>query len=390
MTWSSAALGDICNIEVGKTPSRAEPDFWRSGALPWLSIADMNQGRFLTSTKESVTEAGAKAARMKLVAPGTLLLSFKLSLGKVGIAKIPLFTNEAIAALTDLRNDVNTDYMYWALRNADFLGGSDRAAMGNTLNKAKLKEIRIPLPPLPEQRRIASILDKADALRAKRRKAIAKLDQLLQSVFLEMFGDPVTNPHDFTVMQLGDVATQVTDGAHHTPIRTQSGIPLLSARNVLMGSLSFSNTDFVGQEEYERLRRRCEPKRGDILISCSGSIGRVSVVRTDIPFVLVRSAALVKLDQNLVMPTFMEHQLRTPYLQGQMQMSAKSSSQANLFQKPIRELKVLVPPIALQKRFEAIASKVAERHSNFLEAEKRLESLFTSLQAHAFSGKLFP
>lgn len=275
--------------------------------------------------------------------------------------------------------------------NAKFM--NTVAGVGGSLLRARPAEvakIKIPLPPLPEQRRIAAILDKADALRAKRREAIAKLDQLLQSVFLEMFGDPVTNPNKFIVKPLGDVATQVTDGAHHTPERTTHGIPLLSARNVLMGSLKFTNTDFVGQEEYERLRKRCEPKKGDILISCSGSIGRVSVVRTDLPFVLVRSAALVKLDPALVTPTFMEHQLRTPYLQGQMLMSAKSSSQANLFQAPIRALRVLVPPIALQNQFEKVANNVAKRHAELLEAEKLTDSLFFSIQGQAFSGKLFP
>ena len=275
--------------------------------------------------------------------------------------------------------------------NAKFM--NTVAGVGGSLLRARPAEvakIKIPLPPLPEQRRIAAILDKADALRAKRRETIAKLDQLLQSVFLEMFGDPVTNPNKFIVKPLGDVATQVTDGAHHTPERTTHGIPLLSARNVLMGSLKFTNTDFVGQEEYERLRKRCEPKKGDILISCSGSIGRVSVVRTDLPFVLVRSAALVKLDPALVTPTFMEHQLRTPYLQSQMLMSAKSSSQANLFQAPIRALRVLVPPIALQNQFEKVANNVAKRHAELLEAEKLTDSLFFSIQGQAFSGKLFP
>lgn len=93
--------------------------------------------------------------------------------------------------------------------------------------------------------------------------------------------------------------------------------------------------DFIGEEEYQRLRTRCEPLRGDILISCSGSIGCVSTVDTDCPFVMVRSAALVKLNKTLVTSKFIEYLLRTPYLQSQVIRSSKSSSQANLFQEPI-------------------------------------------------------
>ena len=380
----------IAQLIISGKPS-VKPDFEEKVWGLNLDQIESGTGKILEKNMTALSELGTSTYPF---AAGTVLYSkLRPYLNKVIVAEDDGYaTTELVPLRCDL-NNVFPDYLAYYLRSPEFLSFANTVVAGAKMPRMVMSEFwnyEVPLPPLPEQRRIAAILDKSDVLRAKRREAIAKLDELLQSVFLEMFGDPVTNPKGFTVMPLGDVATQVTDGAHHTPERTQSGIPLLSARNVLMGSLSFSNTDFVGQEEYERLRKRCEPKRGDILISCSGSIGRVSVVRTDIPFVLVRSAALVKLDQNLVMPTFMEHQLRTPYLQGQMQMSAKSSSQANLFQKPIRELKVLVPPIALQKRFDAIVSKVAERHSDFLEAEKRLESLFNSLQAHAFSGKLFP
>lgn len=383
----SVSFGSLCDLRNGRA---FKPEEWSEQGTPIVRIQNLND------ESKPFNYCNFEVEEKFWVNTGDLLFSWS---GTPGTSFGAFFWNRGRGFLNQhiFRVDINEAlvdkaYLRYALNSLlDKIIDQSHGGVGlKHITKAKLESVQIPLPPLPEQRRIAAILDKADALRAKRREAIAKLDQLLQSVFLEMFGDPVKNPNGVTVMPLGDVATQVTDGAHHTPERTQSGIPLLSARNVLMGSLSFSNTDFVGQEEYERLRRRCEPKKGDILISCSGSIGRVSVVRTDIPFVLVRSAALVKLDQDLVTPTFMEHQLRTPYLQGQMQMSARSSSQANLFQKPIRELKVLVPPIALQKRFEAIASKVAERHSDFLDAEKRSESLFTSLQAHAFSGKLFP
>lgn len=206
MTWPVRKLEDLCDIEIGKTPARSNTEYWSGGTLPWLTISDMNQGRFLTTTKECVTHEGVEAAPMKLVQPGTLLLSFKLSIGKVGFASIPLFTNEAIAALTNMDKGLDSGYMYWALQAIDLLENVDKAAKGKTLNKAKLKQLKIPLPPLPEQRRIAAILDKADALHIKRREAIAKLDQLLQSVFLDMFGDPVTNPKGWDVRTLGGLS----------------------------------------------------------------------------------------------------------------------------------------------------------------------------------------
>jgi type I restriction enzyme S subunit len=248
-------------------------------------------------------------------------------------------------------------------------------------------ESSLPLPPLPEQRRIAAILDKADALRAKRREAIAKLDQLLQAVFLDMFGDPVTNPKGWPVVSLGDVSVQITDGAHHTPERQASGIPLLSARNVLMGHVDFENVDFVSPEEFKRLRKRCEPSRGDILISCSGTIGRVAAVRTDQPFTLVRSAALVKLNPEVAHTTYFEHHLRCDDLQRQMMRSARAVAQANLFQGPIRALQVMLPPLGEQQRFDELVARVYRSRESVTASLSKLNSLFTSLQHAAFVHK---
>lgn len=128
----------------------------------------------------------------------------------------------------------------------------------------KISDIRaekIPLPPLPEQKRIAKILDAADALRAKRRESLAQLDTLLQSTFLDMFGDPVTNSKGWDRTTLEDFSVKITDGDHHTPKRTESGIKLLSARNVLDGDIDLLNVDFVDTDEYQRMIKRCHPEK---------------------------------------------------------------------------------------------------------------------------------
>ena len=190
----TVSLQQICDIQIGKTPSRSVPEYW-GGELPWVTISDLAAGRIVTTTKERITRIGAAKSRSRLIPRGTLLLSFKLSLGKRAVSGCDLFTNEAIAALQVLDHDVaDRDYLYWALGSIAYDRLVDRAAKGKTLNKAKLKILQIPLPPLAEQKRIAGILDAADALRAKRREALAELDALLRSTFLGMFGDPVTNP----------------------------------------------------------------------------------------------------------------------------------------------------------------------------------------------------
>lgn len=397
MIDGSPMLGDVADFIRGVTYKPEDvTETFAEGSVVCMRTANV-QATLDESSLVSIQRTLVKNDK-KILVEGDLLVSTANSWNLVGkCCWVPRLGYAATAGgfIAILRGDdakIDRRYLYrWFSSPKTQLEARNCGRQTTNISNMDVNRclaLRVPLPSLPEQRRIAAILDKADALRANRREAIAKLDQLVQSVFLDMFGDPVTNSHGFKVMELGEVASQVTDGAHHTPVREEQGIPLLSARNVLMGSIDFSNTDFVGQDEYERLRKRCEPLRGDILISCSGSIGRVARVSTDTPFVLVRSAALVKLKPDVISPAFIEYQLRTPFLQAQMQRSARSSSQANLFQKPIRELQIVVAPLAQQRRFESFVGEVQARRDVLVEAEEKVSSLISSLQSAAFQGKL--
>lgn len=265
------------------------------------------------------------------------------------------------------------------------------AGVGGSLLRARpefVKKIRVPLPPLEEQRRIADVLDRAEELRAKRGAAIEKLATVKQSIFLDMFGDPKANPKEWGESRLGDVSIQITDGEHVTPPRSKFGIKLLSARNVRDGYLDVSETDFVDQAVYEKLRKRCDPNPGDLLISCSGTIGRVARVTTNEPLALVRSVAFVRPNDTVLDSIFLEYQLRTPALQRQMKRAAKASSQANLFQGPVRQLSVVVPPIELQAEFAARIEAAEQVGGQQEQSEWNIEEARLSIQARAFAGTL--
>ena len=286
---------------------------------------------------------------------------------------------------------LSEDYLYHVLSSdsvyAQFVKMASGAVVKN-LNSEVVKSVEILLPPLPEQRRIAAILDKADALRTQRREVLAQLDRLAQAIFVEMFGDPQANPMGWSVNHLEDVALKITDGEHQTPARTNSGIKLLSARNVRDGYIDFEDVDFVDEAEYLRISKRCKPEVGDILISCSGSIGRVAPVETNEPLALVRSAALVKPNHETVTTKFLETWLRTPFMNNLMVRSAKSSSQANLFQAPIRALPIFVPPKSHQVEFGRRISAQQHIKSGHQSAVNELEALFAALQHRAFRGEL--
>ena len=286
------------------------------------------------------------------------------------------------------KENINIRYLCRHLERYDitsFITGSTRGK----LTKSSASIIPIALPTLEEQRRIAAILDKADAVRRKRKQAIALTEDLLRSAFLDMFGDPVTNPKGWKRGFIADIAQIVTDGTHHTPERSDEGIYLLSARNIQEGYIDISGgVDFIPVSEFERLSKRYNPNQHDVLISCSGSVGRVTVVRDFPTFSIVRSVAAIRTKPDLLKPEFLESLLHTPYMKSMMKRGSKQSSQANLFQGAIKELPVIIPPISIQENWEKQKKKIRNLSSSLTDMKNVHDNLFNSLLQRAFRGEL--
>jgi type I restriction enzyme S subunit len=189
MSWTPKKLGDLCEIQIGKTPSRAQSDYW-GGTNMWASISDMSiNKKYLSRTKEFITDHAIDHCRMRQIPPGTVLFSFKLSIGKVAITEELLCTNEAIAALPIKDSEeVDTSYLYHALRLVSGRISGNRAAKGETLNKSSLALIDIPLPPFDEQLRIATALDCVEQQIARHLEAASELSGLYAVSGVELLG----------------------------------------------------------------------------------------------------------------------------------------------------------------------------------------------------------
>ena len=212
-------LKQAFDLQMGKTPARNRPDYW-NGENKWISIADIgNTGKFLVKTKESITEAGIEGSGIKVVPQGTVIMSFKLSIGKTAITSEDMYTNEAIMAFIDNgKFAVDTDYLYHLCCGTNWTAGTNKAVMGLTLNKATLLEKEIPLPDINEQHEIATKLDKIDAIIAERQQQLELIDQLVKSRFIELFGDyNLTHPQDswVSIKEIGTVVGGATPKTDH-------------------------------------------------------------------------------------------------------------------------------------------------------------------------------
>ena len=198
-----------------------------------------------------------------------------------------------------------------------------------------------------------------------------------------MFGDLKLNPKGWEKISFDEMSELITDGEHATPRRTDNGIYLLSARNVLNHSIQLNDVDYIDQEEYDRISKRIIPREGDVLISCSGSVGRCCCVPAGLKFQMVRSTALIRFREN-VLPKFAEYMITSDFVQEQIDASKTASSQANLFQGKIAKLMGFVPPIRMQKDFAEFVEQVDKSKSAVQKSLYEAQLLFDSLMQQYF------
>lgn len=367
MTWPIRTLGDVATWGSGGTPKRSVTEFFGDG-IPWLSIADLND-RVVTEAKESLTASGVQNSSAKVVPAGTLLVAMYGSIGKLGIAGMELCTSQAIAFARPHPELVDTRYLFQFLLNErPRLQGRGRGGTQMNISQGDLKAWPIPVPPLDEQRRIVSILDQADAVHAKRRRALGHLDQLATATYAAMFARPCDS---WPVEPLGSV-TECLD-SRRRPVkeseRPTGTVPYFGA-NGQQGWIDrplFDESLVLVAEDGGHF---AAPERG-------------VAYRIDGP-AWVNNHAHILRPGPLLTVEYLHRTLRhydfTPYISG--------STRSKLTQKQMKVAEILIPPRALQEEF---AFKVARISAHIVALKRALvchEELVLSLRSRAFSGQL--
>ena len=327
------------------------------------------------------------SAKPRLVQPGTVLLSFKLSIGKVGVASVPLYTNEAIAALP-IKAGIGLDaqYLVWALRSADLAAGGDRAAMGRTLNKAKLLAVEIPLPPLGEQRRIAGILDAADGLRAKRRESIALLDTLTQSIFLDMFGEGGSSHW----MPFGQVCKRLTVGVVVKPAShyVRDGVPALRTLNVKPGYLDLSDLGRFSPVSNDGPLSKSKLMAGDLVIARTGRPGTTAVVPVDLDGANAIDLLIATPDTEVALSTYLEVLMNSEVMNRLVVGQQRGQIQKHFNVGSLRDAPIPVPSLDDQSLFGKRIMQLRSLRNRAVRHLAELEELFHTAQSRAFRGEL--
>ena len=405
--WEWKKLGDLYPIVMGKTPPRGDPSCWDKSKRTnnvWVTIADIssNENQVITESKEYISDKATK--NISLVSPKSLLLSFKLSIGKMAFAGVPLYTNEAIVNFPPIK-DIDLHYLhkYFLYYNWDKASEGDTKVKGKTLNKEKLKNIDIPIPPLSEQKRIVKFLDeefsKIDTLETNAETNLKNAKELFETT-LEKELNPLSRhserseessaelPSGWEWKTLGDVCEKISDGSHNPPKGTAANeYKMLSSKNIFNDSLNFDDPRFLTKEEFDLENKRTNVKKGDILLTIVGTIGRCCVFLEDEPVVFQRSVAVLKPNVSLVYSRFLMYGI----IALNIEKLGRGAAQKGVYLKQLSNISIPLPPLSVQKeivaRLDKLSEDVKRLEANYKQIIANCDELKKSILKKTFEGE---
>ncbi len=388
------ALSELFTLQMGKTPSRDNSSYWKKSENNWISIADLtNSGKYISNTKETLSDSAVAESGIKKIPANTVIMSFKLSLGKVAITEKEMYSNEAIMAFIDKGVEkISPEYLYYLLRAKDWSKGTNKAVMGATLNKATLSTIKIQLHEYDNQLEIVNMLNRVSSSIDFRKQQLTKLDELIKARFVEMFGDLMENPKQFPCVLLGSIMTVMPQNGLYKPqsayVQDKFGTPILRIDGFYNGKVTdFNNLKRLCCTDFEKERYLLV--ENDIVINRVNSIeylgkcARISGLQEDTVF--ESNMMRFHLDDSKVNSTYITTVLCSQYIYRQILTRAKKAvNQASINQGDVQSLNVVVPPLSLQNQF---ADFVAEVDKSKVEVQKALDQtqlLFDSLMQQYF------
>ncbi|VVB97269.1 Type-1 restriction enzyme MjaXIP specificity protein [uncultured archaeon] len=383
--WKFVKLSDITDILAGGTPRRNVQEYWNVGVIPWLKISDL-KNTYINYAEEKITQKGLDDSSAKIFPKGTIVYSIFATLGAVGILDISAATNQAIAGIIPNNSLIETKYLYYCLQSEknNILSKKSHATQDN-INLTILRNHEIPLPPLPTQKKIAAVLEKAETLREWRKEADGLTDRFLKSTFLEIFGDPVENPKGWEYKKLMELGNWQSGG---TPSRSNGDyfkgyIPWYTAGELNSLFVCDSIEKITQDAIKESSAKLISPN--NLLLGMYDTAALKSSITT-VECACNQAIVFSKLEfefANIFYLYYVIHVARKHYMRQQ-----RGVRQKNLNLSMIRNLEVPIPPIELQNKFASIVHQVEQIRQYQEQSKQQIDHFFNVLMQRAFHGEL--
>jgi len=361
-------LGTCCDIISGATPKREKPAYW-GGDIAWATPKDISnlEGNILTDTPEHITDAGYRACSATIMPKGSILFSSRAPIGLVAIAGRDMCTNQGFKSLVP-KKGLNNRYLFWCMKRfAPHVAAMGRGATFKEVNKEVMERVEIPIPDdEKEQRRIADILDQADALRRKQQKADLLADDLIHALFLDLFGNPVQNPKGWNTGTLRDLIEDIEAGwsakGEDRPLEPKEmGVLRVSAvtSGVYKPEEAKAVSDLQG-------RSVIVPKKGDLLFSRANTKELVAATclihEEDLHVFLPDKLWRLIPRKGRATTAFLKYLISFPRFRWTIASKATgtSGSMLNISQDKVLETPCVIPPHDLMQRFHRAVVEIAE------------------------------
>lgn len=381
-----ARLGDICTIQSGGTPARGNKEYWDNGDIPWVKISDFS-GKYLEKTSEKITKAGLCNSSAKIFPKGTVLYTIFATLGETCILDIDAATNQAIAGLSLTDDSVALDYLYYyLLSKKEYVNEIGRGVAQNNINMKILREMEILIPSMEEQKRVTETLNKVYELISLRREQLAKLDRLVKSRFIELFGDPVQNPFKWDTKPLLEMGYCKNGMNFHTG---DSGIEMHC-----LGVGDFKDYSVIdGTDHLPTISLNETPpaesmlQNGDIVFVRSNGnkalVGRCLVVYPhDTPTTYSGFCIRYRLTSDEVKTAYLLRVLKTESIR--KKMAGRGANIQNLNQQILASLDIPIPPMEIQEQFTSFVKQTDKSKLVIQQSLNKLELLKKSLMQKYF------
>lgn len=384
-------LKDIFDLQMGKTPARQNMKYWDKSDCKWISIADLSRSeKYISNTKEKISDIAVKETGIRVIPANTVIMSFKLSIGKVAITADNMYSNEAIMAFNDKHVvEMLPEYIFYMFKYMRWDSGSNNAVMGKTLNKATISEIEIDICSIKKQQEIVAILDKMDNILSNKYKNIYLLDELVKARFIEVFGDMLLNSKSWREIRLDSVADIVSGITKGRKIKSAEiyEVPYMAVSNVKNGYIDWTKVKTIMATKEEIKRYQLLPN--DVLMTEGGDpdkLGRGAIIKSP-PNNCIHQNHIFRVRLNEeILPIYFEYYLQQIKAKRYfLKCSKQTTGIASINMKQLMALPVLIPDMESQKTFAKFTEQADKSKAVIEKSLKELETLQASLMQKYFS-----
>lgn len=381
-------ISSFCETNSGGTPSRDKANLYYGGEIPWVKSGELREN-FITDTEEKITALALQESAAKLNPANSILLAmYGATVGRMAILGIEAATNQAVCAINPDPQKADLRFVFHALQRQvpEFLLRAKGGAQPN-ISQGMIRDTEIFLPPLREQKRIAAILDKAESLRRKRQQAIRLADDFLRAVFIDMFGDPVTNPKGWPVGTIRELVASANYGTSEKADDTEGRYPILRMNNLTYeGRLNLTSLKYVDLDE--KVAGKYLARKGDLLFNRTNSkelVGKTAVYDRDETMAIAGYLIRVRMNEK-GNPHYVSAYLNSTHGKVTLQAMCKSIvGMANINAQEMQNIRVMLPPIDLQDRYANVVEKMRATEQTFSYSGEVCEKLIAALSTKLLS-----